>query len=42
MQMLMCLNRNLVDSHDEDEDFGTEIQDEKKGAMWSKSRNPLP
>jgi len=26
------LNPNLVDSHDEDEDFGMEIQDEKKDA----------
>jgi hypothetical protein len=27
-----ALNPNLVDSHDEDEDFGMEIQDEKKDA----------
>ncbi|CAM6032716.1 unnamed protein product [Sphagnum compactum] len=26
------LSRNLVDSHDEDEDFGMEVQDEKKDA----------
>jgi hypothetical protein len=26
------LNRNLVNSHDEDEDVGMEIQNEKKGA----------
>jgi hypothetical protein len=26
------LNHNLVNSHDEDEDVGMEIQDEKKGA----------
>jgi hypothetical protein len=25
-----ALSHNLVDSHDEDEDFGMEIQDEKK------------
>jgi hypothetical protein len=27
-----ALSRNLVDSHDEDEEFGMEIQDEKKDA----------
>jgi len=25
-----ALNHNPIDSHDEDEDFGVEIQDEKK------------
>jgi hypothetical protein len=25
-----ALNRNPIDSHDEDEDFGMEVQDEKK------------
>ncbi len=27
-----ALSHNLVDSHDEDEDFGMEIQDERKDA----------
>ncbi len=27
-----ALSRNLIDSHDEDEDFGMEIQDDKKDA----------
>ncbi len=27
-----ALSRNPVDSHDEDEDFGMEVQDEKKDA----------
>jgi hypothetical protein len=36
------VNCNPVDSHDEDEDFGMEIHDEKKDAMWHRSGNPLP
>ncbi len=35
------LNRNQVDSHDEDEDFGMEVQDEKKNVnvvqVWNSS-----
>jgi hypothetical protein len=35
------LSRNPIDSHDEDEDFGMEIQDEKKDAnvvhVWKSS-----
>jgi hypothetical protein len=47
-----ALNRNPVDSHDEDEDFGMEVQDEKKDVnvvhVWNSSAlestylHPLP